>query len=152
MTATRYIGIGPPGPTGPTGPQGSIGVTGPQGIQGPGGFGTWKGAWSSVTAYVVGDMVQATNGRYFVAIQAGTNHNPLTSPTFWVDTLPPAAGEAVFNVRAYGAVGDGVTDDTAAIQAAIDAAVAAAGDVFFPDGTYLVGGSLQTTCAFCTQL
>ena len=44
---------------------------------------------------------------------------------------------AVFNVLDYGAVGNGTTDSTAAIQAAIDAANAAnAGTVFFPAGTY----------------
>lgn len=38
----------------------------------------------------------------------------------------------------YGAVGDGVTDDTAAFQAAIDDAVATHGTVWVPYGTFLV--------------
>ena len=40
------------------------------------------------------------------------------------------------NVMAFGATGNGVTDDTAAIQAAFRAG--AGGTVFFPDGDYLV--------------
>jgi parallel beta-helix repeat protein len=43
------------------------------------------------------------------------------------------------NVRDYGAVGDGATNDATKLQAAIDAASAAGGGmVFFPPGTYLV--------------
>lgn len=39
----------------------------------------------------------------------------------------------------YGATGDGTTDDTSAIQAAIDALPADGGVVFFPVGTYVTG-------------
>lgn len=43
------------------------------------------------------------------------------------------------DVRAYGAVGDGTTDDTAAVQAALDAAAAAdGGAVFIPKGQFKV--------------
>lgn len=48
--------------------------------------------------------------------------------------------DGVYNVLAFGAKGDGTTDDTAAIQAAIDAAEGAV--VHFPPGHYLCAGSL----------
>lgn len=49
----------------------------------------------------------------------------------------------VFNVKDYGALGDGTTNDHTAIAAAITAANAAGGGtVYFPAGTYLVDGSL----------
>ena len=47
------------------------------------------------------------------------------------------------NVKDFGAVGDGVTDDTAAIQAAIDTG----NDISFPDGTYLVSSQITINTA-----
>jgi Ca2+-binding RTX toxin-like protein len=48
----------------------------------------------------------------------------------------------IYDVRDFGARGDGVTDDTAAIQAAIDAASANEGSrVYLPGSTYLVSPS-----------
>lgn len=48
--------------------------------------------------------------------------------------------DTVFNVKAhrFGAVGDGVANDTAAIQAAIDATTGG-GEILLPGGTYLSG-------------
>jgi len=45
------------------------------------------------------------------------------------------AGKSGHNVLAYGAVGDGVADDTAAVAAAITAA-SSGGTIIFPQGTY----------------
>lgn len=48
--------------------------------------------------------------------------------------------QGLFDVKSFGALGNGVADDTAAIRAAIDAARAAAGGVvWFPAGVYLTG-------------
>src|SRR5664280_2150007 len=50
----------------------------------------------------------------------------------------PAIGDALFNVRTYGATGDGKTVDTPAINKAIEAlAAGGGGTLFFPAGTYL---------------
>ncbi|MBR3222420.1 MAG: hypothetical protein IKF72_09355 [Kiritimatiellae bacterium] len=51
-----------------------------------------------------------------------------------------AANASVFNVLEFGAKGDGVAKDTAAVQKAVDAANAAGGgEVLLPKGTYLCG-------------
>lgn len=53
-------------------------------------------------------------------------------------------GFNVYNVMNYGAVHDNDTDDTMAIQAAINAAFAAGGGiVYFPNGVYKIAGELQ---------
>lgn len=53
------------------------------------------------------------------------------------------AGGQVYNVKAYGALGNGTTDDTVAIQLAINAASAAGGGlVYLPPGTYKITSKL----------
>jgi Pectate lyase superfamily protein len=54
---------------------------------------------------------------------------------------PPDGG--VLDVKTFGAKGDGARDDSAAIQAAIDAGRKNGRVVFFPDGTYLISESLR---------
>ncbi len=56
-----------------------------------------------------------------------------------------ASTEGVFDVRdpAYGATGDGSTDDTTAIQNAIDAAAVSGGTVLLPTGTYRTTATLN---------
>jgi hypothetical protein len=53
------------------------------------------------------------------------------------------AGRREFNVRDFGAAGDGATLDTAAIQRAIDAAAAVRGRVILPGGKRFLTGSLE---------
>lgn len=56
---------------------------------------------------------------------------------------PAYASDLPTNVKDYGAVGDGVTDDTAAIQAALTAS----GSVYLPPGDYKVSATLTRSGA-----
>ena len=58
-------------------------------------------------------------------------------------TTPPtrARGTTIRNVKNYGAIGDGVHDDTAAIQAAINSLPSTGGIVQIPAGTYMIDTS-----------
>lgn len=61
------------------------------------------------------------------------------SPAAFADgeRAPTVRRTSVFNVRNYGAKGDGETSDTAAIQKALDAAGKIHGAVYFPAGEYV---------------
>ena len=83
-------------------------------------------------------MYYGTNGSgakgYYTLTAGGSASYPNSSGTATIVPRPQ-----VFDVRDYGAAGDGIANDTAEIQAAIDAAASAGGGVvFFPAGTYLV--------------
>jgi len=55
----------------------------------------------------------------------------------------------VFNVKdpAYGAIGNGIADDSVAIQAALNAVPLRGGTVYFPDGQYYIGTGLTLATA-----
>jgi len=61
----------------------------------------------------------------------------------------PMTGIALFNVRDFGAKGDGSTLDTEAIRRAMDAsAKAGGGRVYFPPGCYFIGSfELKSNCS-----
>lgn len=68
---------------------------------------------------------------------------------FWVplclafSATPSVPFSGAVDARTFGAKGDGVTDDTAALQAALDACAAQGGGVaFLPGGVYVVRGNL----------
>lgn len=76
-------------------------------------------------------------------VAAGYDTAGQDTPVAMLSTAVADMLGTTFNVKSFGATGDGVTDDTAAIQAAIDAANAAkGGTVFVPAGVYLITDSL----------
>lgn len=80
---------------------------------------------------------------------ASTTYTDYTTPAVnaaWLNDVNDRVYDDVINVKNYGAVGDGITNDTAAIQAALDAAGSTT-EVIFPKGTYLCSASLKLTNA-----
>ena len=65
----------------------------------------------------------------------GSGPNP---ELFGVPATVVIDSKDAINVQNFGAKGDGQTNDTAAIQAAVDVAVAGSGKVLVPDGVYMV--------------
>lgn len=57
----------------------------------------------------------------------------------------------VISVMAFGAVGDGVTDDTAAIQLAFDSTAAQGGNLYIPEGDYKITGQLTIADPICVS-
>jgi hypothetical protein len=59
--------------------------------------------------------------------------------------------DGVYNVRDYGAMGDGVTDDSDAVQECItDSGIS--GTVFFPSGVYYMGLAVLNTSPACREI
>jgi len=76
-------------------------------------------------------------------------HNGLGGDAAWSDPItlsvsqPRAWPQAVFDVTKFGAAGDGLKDDTAAVLAALEEAAAAGGGVvYFPRGRYRLSEGL----------
>lgn len=115
-------------------------------------------AWGSNVSHITANGSNYLLGP-FVNFAAGANITlSVSSNTMTIAGTGGSGDENIyddgwFNVKDYGATGDGVADDTAEIQAAIDACTAAGGGtVWFPEGEYLVGGALQDTSARNAQI
>lgn len=77
---------------------------------------------------------------YYASGQNEVPPDDLHTRHTWGDTFPSFETPGAVDVKqAHGAKGDGATDDTAAIQAAIDAGEV----VFFPTGRYVISQTLR---------
>jgi polygalacturonase len=74
-----------------------------------------------------------TNTLYYVRAYATNNGG-----TGYGTQMSFTSSELSVNVMSTGATGNGVTDDTAAIQAAINQVAGTGGTVIVPDGTYMI--------------
>jgi polygalacturonase len=63
---------------------------------------------------------------------------PASAATWWTATPTMTIGSATVNVRNAGALGDGVHNDTAAFQAAINSLPSTGGTVTVPAGRYMI--------------
>lgn len=83
-----------------------------------------------------------------ISTTGALNLNPTGQPVtvngdFSVTGTCIGCGSQVYNVKAYGAVGDGTTDDSTAVIAAIAAtSTAGGGVVYFPKGTYRIDSQI----------
>src|SRR6266511_3000718 len=86
----------------------------------------------------------AALSRRRVVVGAGLGLGGLAAASMARPDLALAARTGEYNVKdsPYNATGNGTTDDTSAIQSAInDAGTAGGGVVFFPKGTYAIAGA-----------
>ena len=90
------------------------------------------------TTLTIARAVEAIGGT-----QTALSSVPNGTVCYAVETALLAANAVgAFNVRAYGATGNGTTDDTTAIQAAITAIGSGGGTLYFPPGTYIISSAL----------
>jgi hypothetical protein len=87
-------------------------------------------------------VLAATTLQFFALIPAQAHGGLVALSHQKIQTPPHVKAVPMNNVKDFGAAGDGVTDDTNAIQSAANNGAATGKGVFFPPGTYLHYSSL----------
>jgi hypothetical protein len=88
-------------------------------------------------------QVGSVNGNDGLLLAANVS-GPGTGVASWCTVAQLFEGVfGVVNVKSFGATGNGVTDDTAAIQAAMTSVASLGGTVFFPTGTYIIAAPIN---------
>jgi hypothetical protein len=77
---------------------------------------------------------------------------PAFATNWWTQTPSVSIGSAALNVKNFGAIGNGSHDDTAAIQAAVNALPSAGGTIVVPDGTYMINAGKGISLRSHTRL
>jgi hypothetical protein len=98
-------------------------------------------AGDSVVVEFFGSTISSVGSENVGFLQAGTGAVARTSQSKLRESV---------SVKDFGAVGDGLVDDTAAIQAAIDSVYSKGGGVYFPNGTYKTTATLKVKRSYVT--
>jgi hypothetical protein len=158
---------GADGATGPQGPAGADGAVGPQGLQGIPGPAGPQGLTGATGPQGPAGADGATGPQGLQGIPGPAGLTGLTGATGPQGPTGPAGAPGAdatgvyINVKDFGAVGDGVTDDTVAIQKAIDSIgtnlisltqpIYKGGTVFFPQGDYAINAPIRTYSAIALK-
>lgn len=145
---------GATGPAGPAGATGDTGPAGPTGDTGPAGpnanvtvkfFDTPEDLLTDTTlTYAIGEVgtikagdiitVRDINTAYTVLVANAATYHVATTGGVRMNVVP---GDNGYNVKAWGAKGDGVTNDTAILTQVITTGWTDKVPVYFPVGTYM---------------
>lgn len=101
--------------------------------------------WDALTQDIMGlfsPQTSPTNGTALIGF---------LQPGGVARTLYSKLLDLTFSVKDFGAVGDGATDDTAAIQAALSALTTTPATLYFPAGSYRITSALSVTFNYTTE-
>lgn len=115
----------------------------------------FMGTYDATQDYEALDVVDNGLGTSYISKIPTPPGTPLTDTDHWaiygassgaivnlqnqIDDLRSDVDELYINVKNYGAEGDGTTDDTVAIQTALNTGA----NVYFPDGVYIISNTLN---------
>ena len=120
-------------------------------VQGNASVGTISGTGSTITY-----TAPSTGGSHTLVACSGADSTKSASATLTVQNAqtscaPAPTSALVASVKSYGAVGNAVADDTAAIQRAVNAVAGTGGTVLVPSGVYMIN-ALATSPGYGIRL